>query len=96
MPTLLCLPASGITPAENRRYPKQSNRSPYFTPLKVINASSLGKGHDMTPLDVHSPDGATLEQVLYAENEMLGDNNDSHKLSNYCDPGNNGADNDGS
>ncbi len=50
----------------------------------------------MTPLDVHSPDGATLEQVLYAENEMLGDNNDSHKLSNYCDPGNNGADNDGS
>ena len=59
----------------------------------------------MTPLDVHSPDGATLEQVLYAENEMSGDDNDSHKLSNididlkdgdYCDPGNNGADDDGS
>jgi hypothetical protein len=72
MPTLLPLPASGITPAENRCYPEQRNWSPYFTPPKVINASSLGKRHDMTPLDVRSPDGATLEQVLYAEKKKLG------------------------
>ncbi len=72
MPALLCLPESGKTPAESRRYPKQSNRSPFLTPPKVINASLLGKGHDMTPLDVRSPDGATLEQVLYAENKMFG------------------------
>jgi hypothetical protein len=68
----------------------------------VINASSLGNGHDMTPLDVRSPDGATLEQVLYTENKMLGDDNDSlHKQSNldndskdgdYCDHGDNEAD----
>ena len=59
----------------------------------------------MTPLDVRSPDGATLEQVLYAENKMFGDDNDLHKPSNldidskdgdYCDPGNNEADDDGS
>jgi hypothetical protein len=105
MPTLLRLPASGITPAENCRYPKRSNRSLYFTPPKVINASSLGKGHDMTPLDVCSPDGAILEQVFYAENKIFGDDNDSHKLSNmdidskdgdYCHPGNDEADDDGS
>ncbi len=105
MPTLLCLPASGITPAENCRYPKRSNRSPYYTPPKVINASSLGKGHNMTHLDVCSPIGATLEKVLYAENKNFGDNNDSHKLSNididskdgdYCDPGNDEGDDDGS
>ena len=84
IPTLLCIPASGITPAENRHYPEQSNWSPYFTPPKVINASSLGKGHNMTPLDVRSLalDGATLEQVLYAETKNFGDDNDSHKLSN--------------
>jgi hypothetical protein len=105
MPTLLCLPASGITPAENRCYPKQSNWSPYFTPPKVINACSLGKGHEMTPLDVCSPDGATLEQVLYAEKKMFGDDNDSHKLSDldidlkdgdYRDPGDDEADDDSS
>jgi hypothetical protein len=105
MPTLLCLPESGKTPAESRRYPKRSNWSPFLTPLRVINASSLGKGHDMTPLDVHSLDGATLEQVLYAENKMFGDDNDSHKLSDldndlkdgdYRDPGNNEANDDGS
>jgi hypothetical protein len=59
----------------------------------------------MIPLDVRSPDGARLEQVLYAENKMFGDNNDSHKLSDidivsndgdYCDPGNDEADDDGS
>ncbi len=59
----------------------------------------------MTPLDVRSPDGATLEQVLYAENKIFVDDNDSHKLSNldidskdgdYCDPGNDEADDDGS
>ncbi len=36
----------------------------------------------MTPLDVRSPHEATLEQVLYAENKMFGDDNDSsHKQS---------------
>ncbi len=69
----------------------------------MINASSLGKGHDMTPLDVRSVDGATLEQVLYAENKMFGDSNDLHKLSDldndskdgdYRDPGDNEADDD--
>ncbi len=59
----------------------------------------------MTPLDVRSPDGATLEQVLYAENKMFGDDNASHKLSDldndlkdgdYCDPVNDEADDDGS
>ncbi len=104
MPTLLCLPESGKTPAESRRYPERSNRSPFLTPPRVINASSLGKGHAMTPLDVHSPDGATLEQVLYADNKMFGDDNDSlHKLSNldndskdgdYHSPGNDEADDD--
>ncbi len=32
MPTLLCLPESGKTPAESRQYPKRSNRSPFLTP----------------------------------------------------------------
>ena len=59
----------------------------------------------MTPLDVRSPDGATLEQFLYAENKMFGDNNDLHKLSDlvidlkdgdYRDPGVDEADDDGS
>jgi hypothetical protein len=59
----------------------------------------------MTPLDVRSPDGAMLEQVLYAENIFWGDDNDSHKLSNldidskdgdYHDPSNHEADDDGS
>jgi hypothetical protein len=105
MPTLLCLPESGKTPAESCRYPKGSNRSPFLTPPRVINASSLGNGHDMTPLDVRSPDGATLEQVLYAENKMFGDDNgSSHKQSNldrdskdgdYRDHGDNEADDDG-
>ena len=72
MPTLIRLPESGKTPAESCRNPKRSNRSPFLTPPRVINASSLGKGHDMTPLDVRSPDGATLEQVLYAEKKCLG------------------------
>jgi hypothetical protein len=58
--------------------------------------------HDMTMLDVRSLDGATLEQVLYAENKMFGDDNDSpHKQSdldsdskdgNYCDHGDDEAD----
>ena len=105
MLTLVPLPASDITPAENCRYPDQRNRSPYFTPPKVINASSLGKGHNMTPLDVRLPDGATLEQVLYAEKNISGDNNVSHDLSgididlkdgDYCDPDNNEADDDSS
>ena len=82
MPTLVPLPASGITPAVlNGRYPEQSKRSPSFTPPKLINASSLGKGHDMTPLDVHSPAGATLEQVLYAE-KNIGEDNALHNLWN--------------
>ena len=83
MPTLLRLAESGKTPAESRRYPERNNRSPFLTPPRVINASSLGKGHDMTPLDVRSPAGATLEQVLYAETKNFGDDNDSHKLSNF-------------
>jgi hypothetical protein len=41
MPMLLRLPESGKTPAESPRYPEQSNRSPFLTPPKVINASSL-------------------------------------------------------
>jgi hypothetical protein len=104
MPTLLRLPESGKTPAESRQYPERSNWSPFLTPPRVINASSLGNGHDMTPLDVGSPDGATLEQVLYAENKMFGEDNDSsHKQSNvdnnskdgnYCDHGNDEADDD--
>jgi hypothetical protein len=77
MLTLLCLPESEKTPDQSRRYPEQSNRSPFLTPPRVINSSSLGKGHDMTPLDVRSPHGTTLEQVLYAENKMFGDDNDS-------------------
>ena len=53
MPMLVPLPESDISPAVvNRCYPKQNNRSPYLTPPKLINASSLGKGGDMTPLDV--------------------------------------------
>ena len=70
MPTLVPLPASGITPAENRRYPEQRNWNPYFTPPKLIKASSLGKGDNMTPLDVRSPAGATPEQVLFAEKNI--------------------------
>jgi hypothetical protein len=58
----------------------------------------------MTPLDERSPDGATLEQVLYTENKMFGDNNDSlHKQSDldndskdgdYCDHNDDEADDD--
>ncbi len=59
MPTVVPLPASGITPAENRRYPKRPNRNPYFTPPKLIKASSLGEGDNLTPLDVRSPAGPT-------------------------------------
>ncbi len=56
----------------------------------------------MTPLDVRSLDGATLEQVLYAEKNFF---SDLHKLSNldidskdgdYRDPGDDEADDDGS
>jgi hypothetical protein len=59
----------------------------------------------MTPLDVHFPAGATLEQVLYAEKNISGGDNASHNLSginidskdrDYRDPGNNDADDDGS
>ena len=81
MPTLVPLPASGITPAENRRYPKRPNRNPYFTPPKLIKASSLGKGDNLTPLDVRSPAGAMLEQVLYAEKNMSGGDIASSDLS---------------
>ena len=70
MPTLVPLPASGITPAENRHYPEQRNWNPYFTPPKLIKASSLGKGDNMTPLDVRSPAGAMPEQVLFAEKNI--------------------------
>jgi hypothetical protein len=58
----------------------------------------------MTPLDVRSPDGTTLEQILYAENKIFGDNNDSsHKQSDldnvskdgdYCDHGDDEDDDD--
>ena len=105
MPMFVPLPASGITPAENPCYPERRNRSPYFTPPKVIKASSLGKGHNMTPLDVRSPDGATLEQILYAEVNISGEDEASHDLSgididskdgDYCDPGEDEADDDGS
>ena len=104
MPTLVPLPASGITPAENRCYPERRNRSPYFTPPKLIKASSLGKGQDMTLLDVHLPAGAMLEQVLYAEKNISGKDNASHDLSginidlkdgDYRDPGNNDDADDG-
>ena len=59
----------------------------------------------MTPLDVRSPAGATLEQVLYAEKNISGEDDASHYLSgigisskdgDYCDPGDNDADDDGS
>jgi len=60
MPTLVPLPASGIIPAENCCYPVRPNRNPYSTPPKLIKASSLGKGDDMTPLDLCSLAGATL------------------------------------
>ena len=74
MPTLVPLPAFGITPAMgNRRYPKRTNRSPYFTPPKKINAASLVNGSDMTPLDVNSPADATLEEVLYADQNISRD-----------------------
>jgi hypothetical protein len=71
MPTLVPLPASGISPAVvNRPYPKQNNRSLYLTPPKMINASSLGKGHNMTPLDVNLPAAEMLEDVLYVEKNV--------------------------
>jgi hypothetical protein len=99
-----CLPEPGKTPAESRRYPERSNWSPFLTPPRVINASSLGNWHNMTPLDVRSPDGATFEQVLYAENKMFGDDDDSlHKQSDldndskdgdFRDHGDNEADDD--
>ena len=57
----------------------------------------------MTPLDVHLPAGATLEQVLYAEKNISGEDNASHDLpdinidskdGDYHDRGNNDADDD--
>ena len=103
MPTLVPLPESDISPAVvNRRYPKQNNQSPYLTPLKLINASSLDKGHYMTPVDVNLPAPAMLEDLLYAEKNIFGDDG-SHDLGNidldardgdYLDRGNDDADDD--
>jgi len=67
MPTLV--PLQDVTTAAilARRYPKQSNRSPFLTPQKTINATSLLDGYDMTPLDHLSPAAATLDQIRDAE-----------------------------
>ena len=71
MPTLVrhdC--ASAHVP---RRYPRRNNRSPFFTPPKQINAASLVDGDDMTPLDHLSPAGATLAQIHYAQEHIVGE-----------------------
>ena len=74
MPMLVPLPESDISPAVvNCCYSKQNNWSPYLTPPKLINASSLGKGHDMTHLDVNLPAAATLEELLYVKKNISGD-----------------------
>ena len=73
MPTLVPLPGSNISPAVvNRCYPEQNNRSPFLTLPKLINASSLGKGHNMTPLDVRTPPAVTLEEVYMRGNIFWG------------------------
>ena len=65
MLTLVPLPESGISPAVvNSRYPEQNNWSPNLTPPKLIGTSSLGKGHNMTPLEVNLLAAAMLEEVL--------------------------------
>ena len=72
MPMLVPLPESDISPAVvNCRYSKQNNWSPYLTPPKLSNASSLGKGHDMTHLDLNLPAAATLEELLYMKKIFL-------------------------
>ena len=103
MPTLGPLPESDISIAVvNCRYPERNNQSPFVTPQKLINASSLGKGHTMTSLDVNLPAAAMLEELLYTEKNISGDDG-LHDLSNidldlrdgdYFDPGNDGADDD--
>jgi hypothetical protein len=71
----------------------------------LIKASSLGKGDDMTPLDICLPAGAMLEQVLYAEKYISGGDDASNVLSlinadskdgDYCASGDNDGDDDGS
>jgi hypothetical protein len=103
MPTLVPLPESNISPAVvNRCYPEQNNWSPYLTPPKLINASSLGKGYGVTPLDVKLPAAAMLEELLYAEKNISG-NDGLHNLGDidldsrdgdYLDCGNDDADDD--
>ena len=67
-----------------RRYPGQNNRSPFFTPPKQINAASLVDGDDMTLLDHLSPAGATLAQIRYAQEHLVG-KEDEGKNSEDCD-----------
>ena len=103
MPMLVPLPESDISPAVvNCRYSKQNNWSPYLTPPKLINESSLGKGHKMTPLDVNLPAAATLEELLYVKKNISGDDG-SHDPGNinldlrdgdYLDRDNNDTDDD--
>ena len=82
---LVPLPEYHISPAVvNCHNPKRNNRSPYPKPPKLINASSLGKGHDKTSLDVNLPADATLEELLYTEKNISGDDG-SHDLGNIND-----------
>ena len=74
IPTLVPLPASGITPAiGDWRYPKWTNWSPYFTPPKTINYTSLANGADIILLHHNLPDAAMLEQIVYAEQNISGE-----------------------
>ena len=50
-----------------RRYPGRNNRTPFYA------ASLVDHGDDMTPLDHLSPAGATLAQIRYAQEHLVGD-----------------------
>jgi hypothetical protein len=70
MPTLVPLQDDTTSVIVARRYPKQSNQSPFLTPPKKFNATSLLGGYDMTSLDHLSPAGATLDQIHYAQEHI--------------------------
>jgi hypothetical protein len=82
MPTLVCQDCTSAHVL--RRYPGQNNRSPFFTPPKQINAASLVDGDDMTPLDHLSPAGATLAQIRYAQEHLVGKEDEGKNSKDYC------------
>jgi hypothetical protein len=83
MPTLVPLPESNISPAGESLLPQTKYSEPTFHTFEVdqcILTWYIGKGCDMTPLDVNLPAAVTLKELLYSEKNISGDNG-SHGVS---------------